>query len=80
MQTELGMGLISPFGGCSDWGREPSPALARARTGSDSRERAKHSCLVILILPLARRLTLLGLMQCRAKTFPPGVELPEGFV
>lgn len=82
IQTELGVGLISPFRGCSDWGRELSPALALAGPGSDSRDSSGPStaALVIVTLSLARRLTLLGLIQSRAKTFPPGMELPEGSV
>lgn len=75
------MGLISPFGGCSNWGREHlqhwhGPDLQ----WQEGQVRARHSCLVMLTLSLPRRLTMLGLMQSCAKTFPPGVELSEGLV
>lgn len=91
IQTELGMGLISPFGGCSDGAG--STGTGQAWQGQQGQFRTKRSCLVIVtqfrakhsflvIVPLSfpRRLTLLGLMQSPAKAFPPGVELPEGFV
>lgn len=61
-------------------GVNSSAGTGQAWQGEQGQFRARHSCLMMVTLSLTRRLTLLGLMQSPVKTFPPGVELPEGFV
>lgn len=91
IQTEVGMGLISPFGGCSDWGREhlqhwQGPGLAvTAGTGRGQAQLPgdTHTVQGQAQLPGDVHTVLAqdtDLMQSCAKTFPPGLELSEGLV